>query len=586
MNITHEPSSTGTLSPERIEEKANILESNLYTSISKQADLSKIQFKITRANFVDAVIRKALVQLMPRFNVNPQDFSFELRNLLQKNIPPDKQETFKLDILDMDDSDYDDLPIATRTFEAIASKNELEIIVSGIPVIKSIDGKIAESFFNYEKSPGQLLKDGVINFKEINKYPMAKEGDNLFYITHETQGKPGFSFDGKALLVEEAKPFNITLGRNVKKIDDPDEKGKLKGYFLQALKTGVVILDWSEDHVVTGIDISDEIEVKKLDYATGNIGTEFTSPIRMKIGVICDGFKIRVDDTVEATVVDGGEVITNSDAVITKSQSGSIIVALKDISIDSATHSRITSEQGVTTIHRELIDSRVSSPSMNFQKNKGLITNNKIETERLKLTGLYFSGENIIHFGTALFKEKERLINSRASLQADRLKLSNTEKVLMENLQLELKKLTRLAASDHELVKHVKPLIIATSKMDYEIINSKIGLIQERNNTKVVGNVKKLFETLEKISRANKDCDNRESKISDNMDEVNEKMSLMELFIEGYLRPAATIKIFGGAPEAKKDLKPKHTIENFDIKNKYIKMTGSYSHQTGFEFIK
>lgn len=586
MNAIDQQSPKGMLSPRRVQEKADILETNLFKSIAKLTDPSEMRVKINRANHPNAVINKAILQLLPRFNITPREHVLGLKDLLQKQIPPDKQEKFEKSIHNSDETVYNDLPIVTRSFEAVASKKTVEIIVRGIPAIKSIDSMIAKSFFDHELSPGELSKDGIIDFKEINKYPVVNAEEKLFYITHEKQGKQGISFDGEVIPVEEAKPFIINVGPGVKEIDDPDETGKSKGFFLQSQKIGVVILNRNEQGDITGIDITDEIEVKKLDYSTGNIGTQYTCPVSMKIGVICNRFKLRVNGKVETSIVDGGEIITNNDAVIMKTQSGSTVMALKDISIDSVTHSKIISERGTITIHTELIDSQVSSPKVVFEKSRGLTTNNKIETENLLLTGLYFSGENIIHFGHNLFTEKQDLVKSRENLQADKLKLANTEKVLMEKLQLELKRMTKLTIADHELVKHIKPIIIATKTMNYETIFKEMDLIQKKNNTKVVIDVRKLFETLEKIPQSIKACKYRESTLKENMDEVNQRMSAMKLSIEGFLRRAATIKIFCGIPDDKKVIEPNLMVESDDAANKFIKITGTYSPHKGFEFIQ
>ena len=458
-------------------------------------------------------------------------------------------------------------------------------MVSGVPEIKSRHGKIAKSFFNHELSPGKLLKDGIINFKEINKYPVVNAGDNLFYITHEKQGRQGLSFDGSLIPVEEAKPFLIDIGPGIKKIDDLDENGKSRGYFLQSQVTGVVIIERNEQQVIIRIDISEEIEIERLDYSTGNIGTHYTCPVRMRIGLICNGFKLRVKGKVETTVVDGGEIITNNEAIITKVQSGSKIMALKDITVDSAAHSTLICERGTITINKELIDSKLSSPKIVFEKNRGLITNNTIETEILSLKGLYFSGENIIHFGNNLFVEKEALVKSRENIRIEKTKFLNNEKLLMGQLQLELKRLAKLTIADNELVKHIKPIIMATSTMDYEIIYREMGLLEKKNNTKVVASVRKLFQILEKLPKSIDVCRLREATATENIDDINSRMSLMKISIEGFLRRAATLKIFCGIIGEQKGSEPDFMLEADDVKNKFIKVTGTYSSK-GFEFVQ
>lgn len=583
--MTLQQPSKGVLTAKRLQEKADTLETNLFKFISKQNDPIHLQVKINRTLYPDSVICKALLQLTPRFDINPREFFVELRDLLKtKGLSQDKQAGVDVILQDSNETFYDDLTMISRSFGATASRTELTIDVKGVPEVKSIHGKISKSFFNHKQSPGKLSEDGVINFKEINKFPIVNNGDKLFFITHEKQGKQGMGFNGKMIPVEKAQPFIINIGSRVKKIEPIDETVNSEGYFLQADATGVVILDRNERGVINGIDISEKIEVRRLDYSTGNVGSHYSCPIQMKIGIICNGFKIRVNGKVEASVVDGGEIITDGEAVITKTHSGSSVTALKDIRIDSATHSKIISKTGSVTINRELIDSSIVSPKLVFEKSKGLITNNQITTENSVLTGLFFSGENIIHFGSTLFTEKESLIKSRNTIREEVLARLDDQRQLMEKLQLELKRMTKLTIADHELATHIKPLIIATKTMDYEVIFEKMDLIQKRNNTKTVSNVRKIFITLEKIPKAIKVHERDESRINEELYDINQKAVTMRLSIAGFLKRASTIKIFCGAPDNKRTIQPDLVIESDNTEYKQINVLGTYSPDKGFEF--
>jgi uncharacterized protein (DUF342 family) len=582
--MTPEQNPEAGLSPERIQEKSNILETNLFKFISRQTDPSILHININREIYPDEVISKALLQLMPRFNIKPREYIFKLMELLKKNIPPNQQEKIEASLTDAGENPSDDANLIIRSFEAIATPTELEIFVRGLSYAESIDGAIAKSFFKHEYTPGKLSKNGVIDFKELNNYHIVNAGDNLFYITNEKQGRQGLSFDGSVIPIEEAKPYAINVGPGVKRIDDQNEIESPKGYLLQASKTGVIVLERNEQHEVVGIDISDKIETKKLDYSTGNVGTQYTCPISMKIGVICNGFKIRVNGKVEATVVDGGDITTNDEAILRNLRAGSRVRALKDIQIDSASRSQIISEHGTVTLNKELIDSKISSPILIFEKNKGLITNNTLEANTLSLTHLYFSGENIIHFGHALFGEKEGVITALKELIEKELNLKNTQTLLMETLQLELKRLTKLALSNPELAPHIKQLILATHTMDYDTINREMDLIQKKNNTKVVAKVKKIFNTLEKIPLAINTCKHKESELNKEMAGINQRMASMTLSIEGFLRRAATIKIFTGRVDDKKTIKPDFMIESTGKENRYLNVTATYSIRKGFEF--
>jgi len=579
-------SQTINLSPERIKEKADILETNLYKSITGQEDPSKMQFRINRKNFPDPVIQKALLQLMPRFKVNPRDFLSGLRDLMNKKIEPSKEAIYKKSLANQEEALSSASHALSRTFTAIAAQDSLEIIVQGVAQIKSCNGEIAKSYFSHEKSPGKLLKDGVINFKEINNYPVVNAGDTLFYITYEKQGTQGLSFEGNIIPVSEAAPYAINIGDGVERIDDNSSAGKPMGYFLKARKTGVVTLERNPGNLITGIDILEAVEVKKLDYSIGNIGSQYTCPIRMKAGVVCNGFKIRVHGKVEADIVDGGEIITNNQAVIFKALADSTIMALKDITIDSSTRAKLISEQGTLTINTELIDSEISAPNIIFERNRGLITNNTIEAENLLFNGLYFSGENIIHFGNTLFIEKKEILKSKEKVQTQILELKNNEKLLMGQLQLELKRLTKLAASDPELVRFIKPLILATQTMDFQVINREMERIQARNNTRTVTQVKQIFESLEKLPRSMEELQLETKSIDDSLNQIQTRMAAMKITIEGYLRDAAIIKIFCGLPEEGKSAIPCFTIESEGKENRYIHIKGTYSSKKGFEFVQ
>ncbi|MCF6248760.1 MAG: FapA family protein [Desulfobacula sp.] len=575
------------IDPKKIQERADILETNLFKSISKQTDPSRIQVKIDRTNFSDQIISKALLQLMPRFNIKPSLFILGLRDLFQKKIAPDENEVFHTQINDWEDTLHDDDKSINRSLEIILSKKTLQVTVTALSPVPCIDGRIDKSYFNHEQSAGKLLKDGIINFKEINKYPIVNAGDKLFHIGHEKQGKPGISFDGKLLPVREAVPLMINIGPGVERIDDVDDGTfDSRGYHLQAQTTGVVLLDWDDDGIVRGIQIDDEVEIKRLDYSVGNIGTQYTCPISARIGIICNVFKIRINGRVQVDISEGAEIITNNEAQISLVQSGSNISALKDIEISSSSGSNISSEEGCITINNELIDSNISAPDIVFKKSRGLLTNNLIKTNKLFFNGLYLSGENIIHFGCSLFSQKETLLKDMGTVKNKIQELSSNEKLLLGQLQLELKRMAKLTIADSSLARHIKPVIIATNTMDYGTIYREMDLIQKRNNTKPVFNTRKLFETLEKIPVSIEVYKQKQNTIARQIEDVDRRMGFLKLEIEGILRKAATIKIFCGNIEGKDASKPDFMLESDGGDSKYIKVTGSYSHQKGFEFVQ
>lgn len=574
------------LSPKRLKEKADILETNLFKNISNQSNPSRVEIIIERGTYPDAVITKALVQLFPRFNIQPRTFLLSLRDLMAKDIPEGKEEKFDVDLDVSEEEGLDDITTLTRIFEAVLTKSHLKVVIHGVQEIQSEHGQIGKAYFDYELSPGQMLRDGIIDFKEINKFPIVNQGDKLFYISHEIQGKPGLSVTGELIDVFQAKPYPIEVGDGIDKIEDFDAAGDSKGFYLISKKTGVVLLTRNEQKKITSIAISDQIESKFLDYSTGNIGTRYVCPVRMKIGTVCSGFKIRVNDLVEIDVVDGADIITNHNAIITIAQSGSSIVATKNITIGSVIHSKITSEQGKIILTNELVDSNIHAPEIIFEKNKGFITNSNIEAESLQLKGCYFSGENIIYFGNKLFTEEDEQKKELKKLQTGKELVEDQEKYLMEQLQQELKKLTKLATKAPDLVQHIKPLILATNTMAFEIINKEMDAIQKRNNTRIVASVRKIFEALEKVPQTLKNYNDKIEQAGNVLRITRRRMTRIKLCIEGHLRRGTTLKVFCGIHDKKEKMEPDFYIECEGDEERHISVTATYSADLGFQFVR
>ncbi len=273
------------LAKDRLQDKADILESNLFNTISKQKDPTRLQVQIDRKQFPDPVIIKALLQLLPRVNIKAPKILLFLRKLLLRSIPEGDEIKLKKQLLSLAQTGKPELTHLGLTMAVQASNQMLTLVFRGVPSVPSRDGAIEKAFFDHEGCAGMLRKDGGIDFREINKFPIVKAGDNLFFITPEVQGRSGMGFDGKIIPVQQALPLSFNLKDGVDAVDSLDEKGNNRGYFLRANKTGVVILTRSEEKI-TEIEIRDALDVGRLDYSTGNIGTKFVCPISMKIDTI------------------------------------------------------------------------------------------------------------------------------------------------------------------------------------------------------------------------------------------------------------------------------------------------------------
>ncbi len=571
------------MAKDRLQDKADILENNLFSAVSKQKDKINIHFKISREQFPDAVILKALSQLFPRINIRGNIILLILKKMLPRTIPKDNQLKIKKHLLNFAETESPDLSRLKLTLEIVMTCKLLLLALKGTPEIPSQDGTISKAFFDHAACPGMLLKNGGIDYREINKYPIVKKGDNLFFIAPESQGKPGMGYDGRIIQVPLALPLEFNLNGGVERVDTQDNEGENPGYFLKASKTGVVLLT-RINNLITGIEISDELDVKRLDYSTGNIGTHFICPISMKIDTICGGFKIRARGMVEANILEGGEVETDRRAHVQTIEPGSKVTAQEDIVFHFARNAVLTSKTGCITILDELMDSTLFSRGISFEKKRGTLTNNTLDADTISLKNIYFCGKNILYFGRSLFAERQVILDSREKLEKKMLSSDEKEKELMESFHHQLKRLTRALKSNPLLLENIKTLILATRTMDFDILDRELEIIGKLMNTKEVSAIKKRLDTLKEIK--NKPFKEQAEELNEKMDQTNQRISAMTLTIEGHLRRAGTIEIYTGAVKNGLSQKPEVFIESERDEDTFIKIEGTYNTHHGFKITR
>ncbi len=582
---TQTPPPNQPLSGDRLQDKADILENNLFNTTSKSNDKISIHFKINRKQYPDSVIIKGLLQLFARVNIKGPKILLVLRKMLIRTIPEGNQLKIEKQLLNLAETEDPDLSRLSLTLGVILTNKLLQLTIKGTAVIPSRDGAIAKAFFDHESCPGMLLKNGIIDYREINKYPIVKAGDNLFFITPESQGKPGMGYDGQIIHVPNALPLEFCLNGGVKRVDRSDKEGKNIGYFLNAGKTGVVLLN-RVDNIIEGIEISDELDVNRLDYSTGNIGTKFICPISMKIDTICSGFKIRARGKVEANVLEGGEIETKKQAQLHTIMPGSKVIAQNDITTHFSRNAMLTSKTGCITILDELMDSTLISTGISFEKNKGILTSSTLDAETIALKNLYFCGENNIYFGRRLFSKKQTLIEARETQEKKTLSLDEQEKDLMEKFHYELKRLTKAIKKNPLLLNNLRNLILATRTMDFITLDTELNAIGKLMNTKEVSIIKKRLETLREVAGKKKDFEEEEQELIEKIKETNQKMSMMTLTVEGLLRRAGTVKIYTGAVEKDLPQKPAVFIESERSEDTFIKIGCTYNSRKGFKIIR
>jgi len=572
-------STTVTMPTDRLRQKADILETNLFKAISKADNPLVLRFQIHRETTPDPVIIKALSQLYPRLNIKAPKILLVIRKLLIRPLTGNQELKIEKKLLDLSGSGDPELAHLGIFMRAMVSARIFAMEIRGTPPIPGKNGTIQEAFFDYESCPGLVKASGVIDFREINRYPIVKEEDNLFFIISEIQGKSGMQYDGKVIPVAQVMPLSITLRDGVKRVNS---NGTARGYFLRATRTGVVVLTRAGNEI-TDIEVRDALDINRLDYSTGNIGTRFICPISMTIDTICAGFSIRARGSVNVKELDGGEIETDSHAQVHSALPESRIQAQKDITVHFSRHARLTSVTGRITIIDELLDTHADGKKIHFEKPRGILSGSTLDAQNISLKQLHFNGENHIYFGRRLFNENQDLILARVRLREENLDREKQQNQVMEEIHDNIQQLSKILKTHILLKDNLKNFILALRTMDYDILYNELDLIGQTMNTKEVITLKKRLDLLRKIPEGITKTEAKAQSMLDRIAETEDEMRNMELNVDGYLRRAATLKIYtpgGDDPDC-----PALFVESKTDRDTRIKIQGNYTQGQGFVII-
>ncbi len=175
---------------------------------------------------------------------------------------------------------------------------KLILIIEGVKEKKGEDARI-ELFFKSEKSPGKVLEDGSIDYREIDLVKTVKKNQLLAVKYLAKDGISGKDIAGKTTFAEKGKDKNFIPGNNVR-LEVKEEKE----LYYSTIEGSVTLIGYS------GISVNQVYNVKgNVDFSTGNI--EFNGSVDIK-GDVGSGFKVKAegDINVHGIVNQGAELIS------------------------------------------------------------------------------------------------------------------------------------------------------------------------------------------------------------------------------------------------------------------------------------
>lgn len=562
------------LTPESIQNKADILETNIYKDIKKLEHNTLAQMRISRENTINVVVEKAVNQVLFRFNIHPSILENEFKEALMKT---DEKTSKPVKVSRGIQGGFMDQ--GNRQLDIVAAPHLIVIQIQGIKPIIQQDEAIAKIYFEHETHPGKLLPNGKIDFRELHRFPSVKMGDNLLFVTYPIHGKPGVSFEGKVIPVTEPHALDLTFKDGIIKKEHFDEEGKRVGYFLSAARTGVILIK-KIDGTIREIDVSDRIELDTIDFSIGNIGSEFVSPVSMKIGTIKDGFKIRAHGTVEVTSLDGGHVFTDQSAVIDQVRPNSSVRAHNDVNVRTVMDAELVSEKGKITIKDEIRDSKLEAPEILFKSSKGIMLNSSVEAHRLDFQNVYYCGVNKIYLGRYLFDKRRGIIEEQEKLEKKNQTSQESVELIKAKLLNGLKKLAS-QITDQNLLNMFKLLIHSLQTFTFSDSFRVLENMRAKMNVMQIDQLKKTFQELENLAKTIQQCALQKKELSKELEDLEYAINNIHFSLKGKINPTATIQIYCH--------KRSMADPVFEIKpvkkdtNEPVACTGSYHLDSGFK---
>ena len=226
-------------------------------------------------------------------------------------------------------------------------------IANGIKPLDGKDGYIKYFFDEKRKLTPKILKDGTVDYRELDSINNVNKGEQLAQIVPPKKGEYGYKVTGEMIPYRKGKKPVLRLGKNVTLLDD--------GVSVVAKESGLVRLSNGK------IIVSEVFEVSNVDKKIGNI--YFNGTVIVNKNVL-NGYRIEADGDVEVKgLVEGGYIQNVGDVlvkrgiqgynrlavktqgnVITKFIENARIESAKNVTAEAIMHSYVVSQKNIVVI--------------------------------------------------------------------------------------------------------------------------------------------------------------------------------------------------------------------------------------------
>jgi hypothetical protein len=462
------------------------------------------------------------------------------------------------------------------------------LMIAGEEPVDGVPG-FTEIHYDFSVKSGKLFSDGSIDFREINMFPQAKEGELLLRIFEPTEGVAGTDVYGWRVAPVPGEPVRIEFGDNITTSRDYDEEQERDYIDVSARKPGIIVTDFGgaspKAENIIGISIHNRLELNDIDFTTGNVSgnsgelrctadVSVSGDIRGSFSVLIEGM-LEVKGTVEGERIDAsGEVIAH--LVRSSIRSGRFINAV------SATNAKLIAEEYIQ-ITREFTHCTMKAPEVILENEHG----REVLCGSADISAYFVRAANVEIRNRLEIVLGEKLISQLQALEKSRDQLEN--QITAEETHLKARAHTfgkKLQLTYSIVPDQLKKIIVGIKNMGSKILSGSMPPQTASNNlTKLSQSLGAEFlPLLDQLKRIAKIQEVRLEKI-EKLNAIGEQIGVtinelkeMAVDINGSITSKGHVIIRCGNHEEHWQGEG-HGSDNFEIHIGYDPETGLYSIQ-------
>lgn len=457
------------------------------------------------------------------------------------------------------------------------------MMIKGAEPLDGSDGRV-ELKFDHSVKPGRIMADGRIDFRSINRFPQAREGDHVLRLYEETKGMGGTDVYGKVIVPVPGSPHPVVIDHNTlrgSRGENEDSRARFMDWF--AIKPGIIITKFLRDEqrpeLLESITIQNQIVVKNIDFTTGNISGDGNT-LKCAADLLVEGdikgqFSVQIEGSLEVKGSIEGKNVDVSEEVKASFIRNSIRSG-KYVEVGAALSAKIEAAQSVK-VTREIADCSISAPDVFLIGNSdGLLCGHvHISACRLNAQNVVIRNNLVIELGAEVFKKIDEAEKQLASIELEMERESVSFKDSVAVFGQKIQKHVAVDEKDLNLLKMLKK--IASMLLKGELSTEKVRSSLQTILSGKIYNLKPVIQLLFKLAELQDDITELKKRCQYSIDQKNlvlEELKTLNVKMKARLYPSGQVLVRCGTKEALFESKSSSGFEVLTLDMRYDQVYG------------